>query len=62
MGWSSYDLASMVKRLGETRVMFGTDLVNNVAVELAKYRSIGLSDGQLEWCFHTTAETVFRIA
>ena len=59
---TSYDLASMVKRLGEKRVMFGTDLVNNVAVELAKYRSIGLSESQLEWCFHGTAETVFRIA
>ena len=59
---TSYDLASMVKRLGEKRVMFGTDLVNNVAVELTKYRSIGLSESQLEWCFHGTAETVFRIA
>jgi hypothetical protein len=42
--------------------MFGTDLVNNVAVELAKYRSIGLSESQLDWCFHRTVETVFRIA
>ena len=59
---TSYDLVSMVKRLGERRIMFGTDLVNNVAVELAKYRGIGLSESQLEWCFHRTAETVFRIA
>jgi predicted TIM-barrel fold metal-dependent hydrolase len=59
---TSYDLASMVRRLGERRVMFGTDLVNNIAVELAKYRSIGLSESQLEWCFARTAESVFRIA
>jgi hypothetical protein len=59
---TSYDLVSMVKRLGERRVMFGTDLVNNVAVELAKYRTVGLTEAQLEWCFARTAETVFRLA
>ncbi len=58
---TSYDLAAMVKRLGEQRVMFGTDLVNNVAVELAKYRSAGLSERQLEWCLGKTAASVFKI-
>jgi predicted TIM-barrel fold metal-dependent hydrolase len=58
---TSYDLAAMVKRLGERRVMFGTDLVNNIAVELAKYRAAGLTDSQLQWCFAKTAESVFRI-
>jgi predicted TIM-barrel fold metal-dependent hydrolase len=58
---TSYDLVAMVQRLGERRVMFGTDLVNNVAVELAKYRTVGLTDSQLEWCFAKTAESVFRI-
>lgn len=56
-----YDLSVMVKRLGEQRVMFGTDLVKNIPIELAKYRAIGLSETQLEWCFHRTAESVFRI-
>jgi predicted TIM-barrel fold metal-dependent hydrolase len=59
---TSYDLAAMVRKLGERRVMMGTDLVSNVAVELAKYRSAGLTEGQLEWCFAKTAESVFRIA
>jgi uncharacterized protein len=58
---TSYDLAAMVRRLGERRVMFGTDLVNNIAVELAKYRAVGLTESQLEWCFAKTAESVFRI-
>jgi hypothetical protein len=31
-------------------------------VELAKYRGLGLTEAQMEWCFHGTAETVFRIA
>ena len=56
-----YELAAMVAALGSERVMFGTDLVNNVAVELAKYRSIGLKESQLEWCMGKTAEKVFRL-
>ncbi len=59
---TSNDLSAMVKRLGERRVMFGTDLLSNTAVELAKYGSIGLSETQLDWCFHGTAESVFHLA
>ena len=57
-----YDLKAMVEKLGPERVMLGTDLVPNMAVELAKYRSIGLTEGQLEWCLGRTAEEVFRLA
>lgn len=61
--WTAvYDLEAMVKTIGPERIMFGTDLVPNVPVELAKYRSIALSDSQLEWCFAKTAETVFGLA
>ena len=56
-----YDLAAMVRTLGPERVMLGTDLVPNVPVELAKYRAIGLSEPQLEWCLEKTAASVFRI-
>jgi hypothetical protein len=42
--------------------MFGTDLVNNIAVELATYRTVELTEGQLEWCFAKTAQSVFRIS
>jgi predicted TIM-barrel fold metal-dependent hydrolase len=51
----------MVRTLGPERVMLGTDLVPNVPVELAKYRAIGLSEPQLEWCLGKTAASVFRI-
>ena len=61
--WTTvYDLEAMVKKLGPERVMFGTDLVGNVPVELAKYRSLGLSEGELEWCLGKTAQNVFRLA
>ena len=55
------DLAAMVKRVGEKRVMLGTDLVPNVPVEMAKYRACGLTNDQLAWCLGKTAAAVFRI-
>ena len=55
------DLEAMVKKLGPQRVMFGTDMICNVPVELAKYRSLGLSDGDLEWCFAKTVQSVFQL-
>ena len=57
----SYDLSSMVRALGPERVMLGTDLVNNVAVELAKYRTLGFSERELEWCLGKTAAAVFQV-
>jgi hypothetical protein len=60
--WTAvYDLEAMVRDLGPERVMFGTDLVNNVPVELAKYRSLGLSEAALEWCLGKTAQRVFHL-
>jgi uncharacterized protein len=55
------DLKAMVDGLGPERLMFGTDLVANMPVELAKYRAIGLTEGQLEWCLGRTAKEVFRL-
>jgi predicted TIM-barrel fold metal-dependent hydrolase len=54
-------LRRMVERLGERRVMFGSDLLLNIPVELAKYRAIGLSEERLEWCLGRTAVEVFRL-
>ena len=60
--WTAvYDLQAMVEKLGPQRVMFGTDLVKNIPVELAKYRALGLSEEQLEWCLGKTSAAVFRI-
>jgi uncharacterized protein len=60
--WTTvYELKDMVAKLGAERVMLGTDLIPNVPVELAKYRSLGLKDSELEWCFEKTARAAFRI-
>lgn len=56
-----YDLRAMVEKLGPRRVMFGSDLLANIPVELAKYRAVGLSESEMEWCLARTAETVFRL-
>ena len=56
-----YDLKAMIESLGAERIMFGSDLLSNVPVELAKYRVLGLSDKQLEWCLGKTAEKVFSL-
>ena len=56
-----YDLKAMADRLGPERLMFGTDLVANIPVELANTRAIGLTESQLEWCLGRTAKEVFRL-
>ena len=43
------------------RLMLGTDLIGNVPIELAKYRSLGLTESQLAWCLGKTAAAVFGI-
>jgi hypothetical protein len=35
-----YELQGMIDKLGPQRIMFGSDLANNIPVELAKYRSL----------------------
>ena len=49
------------KTLGARRVMFGSDHGENAAAELAKYRTMGLSNGELEWCLGKTAAEVFKL-
>jgi predicted TIM-barrel fold metal-dependent hydrolase len=57
----SIAIHSLCKTLGASRVMFGSDHGENVATELTKYRTIGLTDGELEWCLGKTAAEVFKI-
>jgi uncharacterized protein len=56
-----HHLRKMVRDVGPRRMMFGTDLLPNMGVELAKYRGLGFSEEDLEWCFHGTAEAVFGV-
>ncbi len=53
---------SFVKKIGAERVMFGSDLPDNMANELGKYRSIkGLSQEEMALCLGGTAQQVFRL-
>ena len=49
------------KALGANRVMFGSDHGENAAAELTKYRTIGLTDEELDWCLGKTAAEVFKL-
>lgn len=60
--WSpGYDIAWMVRELGPRRVMFGSDLLTNTATELTKYRSLGLSDPDLQTVLGETARETFKL-
>jgi predicted TIM-barrel fold metal-dependent hydrolase len=60
--WTAvHGLSTMVDRLGAERLMFGTDLLANVPVELAKYHALGLGEERLAWCLGKTAAEVFRL-
>jgi predicted TIM-barrel fold metal-dependent hydrolase len=58
---ASYQVAEMVRAVGAEQVMFGSDHPSNVASELAKLRSIGLTDEQLEAVLGGTARRVFGV-
>jgi hypothetical protein len=51
----------MVDQYGAGRVMFGSDHLTNLPVELTKYRSMGLSDDRLEMVLSGTAGCVFGL-
>ena len=55
------ELRHLITALGADRIMMGADLTSNFAVEVFKYRSLGLSPEQLEQCFATTAAHVFKL-
>jgi hypothetical protein len=50
-----------VRTLGPDRVLFGSDHGDNVATELTKHRTIGLTDAELEWVLGRTAVEVYRL-
>lgn len=55
------DLAGMVARVGARRFMYGSDHPKNIAPELAKYRSSGLSAEDMDLALGGTAAEVFRL-
>jgi predicted TIM-barrel fold metal-dependent hydrolase len=51
----------MVTKLGSEKVMMGSDLPSAVPVELTKYKTVGLTDAQIEDCLFRTATNVFQL-
>jgi hypothetical protein len=58
---AAHDIVYLIRELGAHRVMWAGDLISNFAVELAKYRSLNLSEDQLNWCLAKTAIDVFQL-
>jgi predicted TIM-barrel fold metal-dependent hydrolase len=58
---SPHDIGRAIKTLGAERVLFGSDLLFNPGMELAKYRGIGLSDDVLELCLGHNALRVYGL-
>jgi len=56
-----FTVRRICRTLGANRVMFGSDHGDNVATELTKFRTAGLTDEELQWCLGKTAAKVFRI-
>ena len=60
--WSAgYALRSWVRTLGADRLMLASDHGDNAFVELAKHRSLGLTEEELDWCLGKTAIEVFGL-
>lgn len=60
--WSTvHDLKMLVQKIGSDRILFGSDLPDNVPVEIAKYKAAGLSNDELEDCLYRTAAKVFKL-
>jgi len=56
------DVAQMIRVIGADRVMFGTDIFENVPSAIALYDNLGLSDAAYEKVMWLTAETLFRLS
>lgn len=56
-----FDIEFALDALGPDRVMFGSDLVTNVAPEVSKYRALDLDDATLDAVLGGTARTVFGL-
>lgn len=56
-----FQLRSFHRALGPTRLLFGTDHVANMPVELAKFRSAGIPESDLDGIFETTARGLFKL-
>jgi predicted TIM-barrel fold metal-dependent hydrolase len=56
-----YTIKDFCEKFGANRVMLGSDHGSNMEAELSKYRSLGLSEKDLEYCLGKTSAEVFNI-
>ena len=54
-------VANMVKTVGTTKIMFSSDHILNIPVELAKYKSLLKNEVDLENIFYKNAVKVFKL-
>ncbi len=57
-----HTIQKWIKLIGAKRIMFGSDMLENCPVELAKFRNMGLSEEELGQCLHKTARDFFSLA
>ncbi len=58
---SALDTRWLVEFVGPERLMFGSDAQENIGPELAKFRSLGLTEDQLAGCLGETAAKVYQL-
>lgn len=56
-----YDLNWLISEVGADRILFGSDLPENLPIELAKYRNAKMKEEELALCLGGTAARVFRL-
>jgi len=56
-----FELKWLIQELGVDRILFGSDLPENLPVELVKYKSLNLSPEDLAACLGGTATRLFQI-
>jgi predicted TIM-barrel fold metal-dependent hydrolase len=55
------DTAMIARRIGTERMLMGSDAAENVGIEIAKHRAIGLSEDEVADCLGNTAMRVFAL-
>ncbi|MAF95054.1 MAG: hypothetical protein CMM60_04795 [Rhodospirillaceae bacterium] len=62
VSWTAgFQIKHFVAELGPERIMFSSDLPDNLGVELTKLNAIGLEQEALEWVLGRTANTLFGL-
>jgi len=56
-----HTIQKWIKPIGAKRIMFGSDMLENCPVGLAKFRSMGLSGEELQQCLYRTAKDFFNL-